>query len=105
MRRISSGAISDSPRWAALIERAYALGRLDRFHRIRLWQEMSWRGYRLREPVEFEPEVPTLIPELVRVHMEELNYSSVELADMLLMTEGEFRQKYLGEGPGLTLVT
>lgn len=59
-----------------------------------LWRQMSAAGYRRREPPEldFVQEEPKVLPELLRVHLEDLGYDMVELSEALHIHEDELRQ-------------
>jgi len=50
-----------------------------------LWKQFNIHKIKLREPPEldFEPEVPRTIGELVSLHMSDLSYSLDDLAKML----------------------
>ncbi len=52
-----------------------------------LWQQFSMRRMRLREPPEldFPPEKPSTIQDMIRLHFEELGYGLEELATLLHM--------------------
>lgn len=60
----------------------------------RLWIQMSQAGYRTREPEEFsiEREKPTIFSRLIEAHLNELAYSTNELAILLRTEVGEFRE-------------
>jgi hypothetical protein len=79
---------------ASLLMRATELGYVARPQGEYLWKIMSARKYRLREPPEldFEHERPTVLESLLRVHMEDLGYSPIELADLLKIHEGSMRR-------------
>ena len=50
-------------------------------------------GYRRSEPpeLEFQAEEPTVLPEIIRLHLEDLGYGLSDLADALHSTENDLR--------------
>jgi len=87
---------------AALIQRAGMLNTMGRNQIRYLWMQMSKAGYRRREPINIEKEKPSLIREIVDLHLNVLNYSRAELCRMLACTKDEFVRLY-SDG-NLTLV-
>jgi Zn-dependent peptidase ImmA (M78 family) len=77
------------PEWKvamqALLMRATALGLVTKHQAQYLWKQINARRLRLREPPEldFDPERPTVISSMLRLHMDALGYSIEELAQML----------------------
>lgn len=64
-----------------------------------LWTEMGRLGYRKREPREFDVvgEQPgATFTEIVRIHLEELEYSVEEIASIIHLYPHRFREEYLG---------
>jgi len=61
-----------------------------------LWQQMSARGYRKKEPVEldFEKDMPKLFPMIYENHKSHLNYSKSELESFLDMHFDELDNLY-----------
>jgi Zn-dependent peptidase ImmA (M78 family)/DNA-binding XRE family transcriptional regulator len=91
---------------AALVYRAHKLKAIDDQLYQNLFKEISRRGYRLEEPIEFDfpCESPTVFPEMIDLHLKDLGYSIAELANVLRLNEYEFRKYYhLFENPGVTL--
>jgi len=86
---------------AALLMRAQSLGKLTSNQSRYLWVQMSKAGYRLREPEEldFPQEQPSVLSEILRLHLNELGYSIVELSSMLHVFEDECRDLYPGIFP------
>jgi Zn-dependent peptidase ImmA (M78 family) len=88
------------PEWrvsmAALLMRAHRLKFLSDNQHTYLWKQISARGYRLREPPEldFEPERPELLPQIVRVHFDALGYSREDLAKFLNVRASELQDLY-----------
>lgn len=77
------------PEWrmamAALLYRAKQLHFVDDNQARYLWQKFNMHKIRLREPPEldFATEQPTLMPKLIKLHLEDLGYSVDELAELL----------------------
>jgi hypothetical protein len=61
-----------------------------------LWQQISARGWRLREPAEldFPIETPTVLSSIVKAHLTDLGYSMNELAKLLRVYAEEFVENY-----------
>jgi Zn-dependent peptidase ImmA (M78 family)/transcriptional regulator with XRE-family HTH domain len=61
-----------------------------------LWKQISWRGWKTREPPEtdFDPESPTLFPRLLNLHSEELGYEMGEFSELLHMEPNDLRYLY-----------
>lgn len=85
---------------ASLIYRAKAVGLIDADAMKRLYIEFS--PYRTREPVEFD--IPTehtkLAKDLVRVHLDELGFSIIDLANATATLPEEFAQMHGLAGTG-----
>lgn len=86
------------PHWRvsmqALIERAASLGRINPGRRKYLWAQMSRHGYRTSEPHPIEPEVPSLIQEIIGTHTDDLGYSEEELSEVLCVQPSEMRDRF-----------
>jgi Zn-dependent peptidase ImmA (M78 family) len=88
------------PEWkvsmAALLMRAHKLKFLTDNQNVYLWKQISARGYRLREPaqLDFEPERPELLSQIVRLHFDSLEYTAASLSKLLCVHEREFRDLY-----------
>ncbi|MGF1592299.1 MAG: ImmA/IrrE family metallo-endopeptidase [Kiloniellaceae bacterium] len=81
---------------SAILYRAKAVGAIQGDDATALWKQMSSFGYRTKEPAEFdiEQESTKLTNDLIAIHIEQLGYSSVELADALLTLPDEFASMY-----------
>jgi Zn-dependent peptidase ImmA (M78 family)/transcriptional regulator with XRE-family HTH domain len=92
---------------AALLRRARDLGTISERQYRTLWTQMGAAGYRTREPAEFDirGEEPSLLGELVQVHITDLGFSIDELAGCVNLDEEEFRSDYLPKAHGLRLVS
>ena len=95
----------------ALLVRAGALGRLTKSQSTRLWKQLSFFGYRSHEPNAFPLEPHTLLPELIRVHVEDLGFTLDDLCALLWLEPEEVRALYrpdeppaVGQPPRLRLV-
>ena len=66
-----------------------------------LWQQISARGWRLREPAEldFPAEAPKVLPSIVKSHLSDLGYSVKELMVLARVYESEFIDMYGDFGP------
>ena len=93
------------PEWKvamqALLMRATSLELITRNQSQYLWKQISARRLRLREPPEldFEPERPSVISTMLRVHIDALGYTMQELARLLHVREQGLKELYqLNEG-------
>jgi Zn-dependent peptidase ImmA (M78 family)/transcriptional regulator with XRE-family HTH domain len=95
------------PEWKvamqALLMRAASLKLVSANQSRYLWQQISSRGWRLREPAEldFPAEVPKVLPSIVKAHLADLGYSLSELTKLVHIHESEFSEMYgpTGEPP------
>ena len=78
----------------ALLYRARTIGAVTLNQAQYLWRQMSALGYRRAEPPElnFAPEQPNVLSELIRVHLEDLGYSLDDLCTALHVYEDDLRQ-------------
>lgn len=84
---------------AALIRRARDLNRIgDSYYRA-LMTKLSAAGYRMREPVPLEDEVPAVVRSVVNVHLNQHGYSISDLARIALLREDEFIQRFAPRVP------
>jgi hypothetical protein len=88
---------------AALIKRAFDLGKIGESYYRKLFTQLSVVGYRMDEPNAFAAEEPTVIADIITVHQRDLNYSDRELSKLVLLREHEFRARYLPHRPRLRL--
>ena len=88
------------PEWRvamqALLMRAHALGYVTANQNRYLWQQISSRGWRLREPPEldFEPEQPSVLPSILSAHLTDLGYTITDLSRFVPLHEHEFERMY-----------
>ncbi|MDR7184575.1 Zn-dependent peptidase ImmA (M78 family)/transcriptional regulator with XRE-family HTH domain [Microbacterium trichothecenolyticum] len=78
----------------ALIRRARDLGVIDEARYRSLNVQISQRGWRTVEPAPIERDVPTVMRDLVKVHLDDHEYSVSELASVAGMHPHEFAARY-----------
>jgi Zn-dependent peptidase ImmA (M78 family) len=100
-RRITLELLASlKPEWKvamqALLFRATSLNCVTSNQARYLWQQISARGWRLREPAEldFPIEAPTVLPAIVKAHLSDLGYSLAELTKLVRIRESEFLEMY-----------
>ncbi len=93
---------------AALLYRAKEIGAITDNQSQYLWRQMSSMGYRRTEPPELDLEVetPTVLPEILRLHLDELGYAVSDLAQALRSSEDDLRSLHPlpGTAPQLRVV-
>ncbi|MDH5753445.1 MAG: ImmA/IrrE family metallo-endopeptidase, partial [Deltaproteobacteria bacterium] len=83
------------PEWRVsmqgLLHRAQDLGVVSYNQARYLWSQFNAQKIKMREPPELDitPEEPTMMPKLLRLHLDELGYSLLDLAEMVKMFEDE----------------
>ena len=94
------------PEWRvamqALLMRAKGLGYLSDNQNRYLWQQISARGWRTREPPEldFSHERPTVLNAIIKAHLADLGFTMSELSRLVPLHEPEFVRMYdLAEEP------
>ena len=75
----------------ALIYRAHQLGHISDARYRKFNTIYSSRGYNSGEPNELPREYPSLLLEMIKIHIEQLGYSYAELAQLLCLSPREFR--------------
>ena len=101
------------PAWGvsmqALLYRAKTVGAITANQSQYLWRQISALGYRRSEPPEldFPVEEPGVLPEMLRVHLDELGYEVGELCSVLHVYENDLRSLHPlpGASRDLRLVT
>jgi len=96
------------PEWRvamqALLMRAKGLGYLTDNQNRYLWQQISSRGWRTREPSEldFPHERPTVLNAIIKAHLSDLGFTMSELSSLVPLHESEFVKMYdlADDGPG-----
>lgn len=78
----------------ALLYRARVVGAITANQSQYLWRQISALGYRRNEPPEldFPAEEPSVLPEIIRVHLEDLGYEIKDLCSVLHMFEDDLRR-------------
>jgi Zn-dependent peptidase ImmA (M78 family)/DNA-binding XRE family transcriptional regulator len=79
----------------ALIHRAYSLGEITESQYRRLFTQLSKMGYRLKEPYAIPAEEPSLLKDLIDVHLHQHNYTIPEMSRLLYLCQDEFLSEYL----------
>jgi len=76
----------------ALLMKANELNKLTYSQNRYLWQQISSLGFRKREPAELDPpfEETTLVKELLKLHIEELEYTNEDLRTLFMVNENDF---------------
>jgi Zn-dependent peptidase ImmA (M78 family) len=74
----------------ALIVRARQLCCISQDQYRRLFTVLGARGYRTQEPVNIEPETPSVFPGLFAVHKTQLGYNEDEIAEVMCTSDGRF---------------
>ncbi|HWJ69143.1 MAG TPA: XRE family transcriptional regulator [Sphingobium sp.] len=88
------------PEWKvsmqSLLMRASNIGAITNNQSRYLWQQISSRGWRLREPASLEiaPERPSVLDSIIRTHLDTLGYTMPELSGLIPLYEGEFVSMY-----------
>ncbi|WP_299736041.1 ImmA/IrrE family metallo-endopeptidase [uncultured Roseobacter sp.] len=78
---------------AALLVRAKTLETITRNQSGYLWRQISSMGYRKSEPPEldFDIEQPSVLPEIIKLHLEDLGYDVSDLAKALHSSEDDLK--------------
>jgi len=89
---------------AALARRAYDLGKLTDWQYRQIYQQLSNNNMRLNEPVILPVEKPTVLENIIQVHLNENGYSISEMSQLAGLHESEFLREYPlalqgGQGP------
>lgn len=88
------------PEWKvsmqSLLMRASSIGAITSNQSRYLWQQISARGWRLREPagLEIAPERASVLDSMIRTHLDALGYSVSELSSLVPLHEDEFVMMY-----------
>jgi Zn-dependent peptidase ImmA (M78 family)/DNA-binding XRE family transcriptional regulator len=83
----------------ALLKRASDLNVITARQKEYLWTQMGKQGFRTKEPIGIPDEQPTVLSDLINVHLTDHGYSINELSQLLASTEEELRAKYLPPPP------
>lgn len=90
----------------AILLRAKDLKKITEKKSIMLWKQLSSKGYKLNEPIEFSipREEPKLIKETINLFIDELGYTEHELSKLLNLNEEEFERLYVPSENKLKLI-
>jgi Zn-dependent peptidase ImmA (M78 family) len=80
---------------AAIIKRAFDLGLIGESYYRKLFTQLSKLGYRTAEPAPLADEEPSLLQDVVRIHLQDHKYSVAQLSSHVKLNEHEFRSQYL----------
>lgn len=89
---------------SSLIRRARDLGQISDRQAKRFWAKMGELGIRTNEPYPIAPEEPSVVKDVVDLHLRHYGYSVPELSRTVELHEEEFRSLYVHEMPRLRLV-
>ena len=80
----------------ALLYRAMTVQAITKNQSQYLWRQISALGYRRSEPPEldFPAEEPDVLPQMIRVHLDELGYEVEELCSALHVFEDDLRSMH-----------
>jgi Zn-dependent peptidase ImmA (M78 family)/transcriptional regulator with XRE-family HTH domain len=80
----------------SLLMRARSLGYVNENQNRYLWQQISARGWRLREPPEldFPYEQPKVLRSIISAHLNKLGYTLADLCNLVPIYESEFVRLY-----------
>lgn len=91
---------------AAIAKRAFDLGQISERQYRSLFTQMSRNGWRTREPIDLPPEEPTVLTDILRVHVEDHGYTLTELGHLANAAETSLR-RYLDSQdrrPGMRVI-
>lgn len=80
----------------AILVHAKRLGKVTQRQYEYLWTQMGKAGYRVKEPPELdiEQEKPTLLAQLIELHLKDLSYSADQIAKKFMLLVDEFISMY-----------
>lgn len=81
----------------SIIYRAKHLNMLTENQYKYLWIQMSAEGFRTKEPVIFSPEKPIVVRQIINAHIEEMDFSIEEIADIIDSSIEDFKNLYFQE--------
>jgi Zn-dependent peptidase ImmA (M78 family)/DNA-binding XRE family transcriptional regulator len=76
----------------AILVRANRLGEITNNQYRYLWMQMAKLGYKLQEPIDIPQEQPSLLSELIKLHIQEYGYSDEELKCILYLSDDEYHK-------------
>ena len=71
-----------------------------------VWQQMAMLGYKKNEPAEIAvmKEKPTLLKEVIELHMNELQYTKQEIAEMLKISLNDLQEYFYADNLKLRII-
>jgi len=78
----------------ALLMRAQQLETISDYRARRLWMQIGAAGYRTEEPLPLAIEEPTLLTEVIGLHLDRLGYSEEELRSLVHLNDRDFQAQY-----------
>ena len=80
----------------SILMAAHRLGCISDNQNRYLWQQFSLKSWRIREPasLDFPVDPPSVLPTIIRSHLESLGFKKEELIRMCLISEKEFDRLY-----------
>jgi hypothetical protein len=87
---------------SSLVFAAERVGALNKTQTQYIWKQFNIHNIKMREPPEldFAPEEPHTVSDLVSLHLNEMGYSLGNLSKMLIMNEIELTKTYSIDLPG-----
>jgi Zn-dependent peptidase ImmA (M78 family)/transcriptional regulator with XRE-family HTH domain len=83
----------------SILYKAKSLGAITENQYHYLWKQMGYNGYRKKEPIDIQPDHPTLLREIFHTYLEDMNYSKEELSKILLLNSNDLESTYFGARP------
>ena len=80
----------------AILYRSKDLGAVGEKQYESLWRQISRAGYRRSEPIDVPCERPTLLTEIVEMHLDDLGYAIEDVSRLLHLNVAEFVTLFLG---------
>ena len=107
LQRLATLKLSWRVSMQALLYRAKDIGTITTGQSQYLWRQISARGYRRQEPpsLNFPAERCTVLPGIIRMHIEDMSYTIEQLCATLHVYKDELRRMYPlpGKGNGSSL--
>lgn len=79
----------------AILYRAFDLGTLTRDQYRRWITKFNYYSWRIKEPLEFEVSSPIILKKMIKLHLEDLEFSKKELLEMFGLNIFKFDKIYL----------
>lgn len=79
---------------ASIIVRAYQLGKIDEARQTHLFQQLSFKGYRKREPVLIPAEEPSMFRDILAFYRKNLGRRLGDICELLGESESSFMENY-----------